>query len=64
MFLKNIVDKQVNKPLKYKVDHGNLYHYVIIAKKNLVKFQINRMNHSKELPNCLVYCYFPMKSHI
>ena len=64
MFLKNIVNKLVNKPLKYKLDLGNLYHCVIIAKTNLVKFQINRIDHSKDLPTGLVYCYFPMKSHI
>ena len=38
MFFKNIVNKLVNKPLKYKVDHENLCDYVIIVKKKLIIF--------------------------
>lgn len=37
MFFKNNLSKQVNKPIKYKVDHGNISDYVIIAKKKIGK---------------------------
>ena len=35
MFSKNIVDKHINKHLKYKVEHKNLQDSVIITKKTL-----------------------------
>ena len=43
MFFKNIMDKQVHKPLKYKMEHRNLWDSVIIAKKH--KKKIVRKNH-------------------
>ena len=53
MFSKNYMDKEVNKPEKYKIDHANICDSVIIFKKTLKKKNI-----SKHLPIWPVDCFF------
>ena len=59
--------EQVNKPLKYKVYHGNFCDCVIIVRMYhffFIKLLIVRMYHFKDLTTCLVCGYFHMESQI
>ena len=62
-FSKNIVNKLVNKPLKYKVDQRNLCDYVIIAQKFGKTLNIT-MDHSKDISTCIVCCYLTIESQM
>lgn len=63
MFFKNLVNKFVNNPLKYKVNHGNLSDCVI-TEIIFGKITIISMDHSKDLPICLVIVIFIWKAKL